>query len=66
MASPAAVVLLSDFLREADAAWTGAWAAWSDAPDGVVADWSPDRGLLGVAAAARDTRRQNAWQELRA
>lgn len=65
MASPSAVVLLTDFLREADAAWSGSWAAWTDVPDAVAADWSPDRGLLDIAAAARETRRLNAWAALR-
>lgn len=64
MASPAAVVLLSDFLREADATWTSVWAAWTDVPDAVAADWSPDRGLLDIAAAARETRRLTAWAAL--
>ena len=64
MASPAAVVLLSDFLREADAAWSASWSAREDVPPEVVGAWSPDRGLLGVAAAARETRRKNAWAAL--
>lgn len=64
MASPASVVLLSDFLRHADAEWVASWAAWTDAPPEVIDAWSPERTLLGVAAAARDTRRANAWAAL--
>ena len=64
MASPASVVLLSDWLARADAAWIAAWESWSDAPDDVVEAWTPERTLLGVAAAARETRRETAWKEL--
>lgn len=65
MASPSSVVLLSDFLREADAAWRATWAGWTDVADDVAAEWQPDRGLLDVAAAARETRRVRAWEQLR-
>lgn len=61
MASDASVVLLSDFLDRADAAWTAFWTSWTNAPTEVIAAWTPERGLLGVAAAARKTRRASAW-----
>lgn len=64
MASDASVVLLSEFLGRADAAWSAFWADWADPPADVEAAWTPDRGLLGVAAAARQTRRTNAWNAL--
>ncbi len=64
MASASSVILLSDFLERADRAWIEAWAAWSDAPAEVVEAWTPERTLLGVAAAARDKRRADAWSAL--
>ena len=38
--------------------------AWDAAPDDEYARWKRDRALLGVAAAARATRRENAWAGL--
>lgn len=64
MASDASVVLLSDFLARADVAWSVFWADWTDPPVEIATAWTPERGLLGVAAAARDTRRVNAWSAL--
>lgn len=64
MASDASVVLLSDFLAKADAAWSAFWTDWADPPADVATAWDPERGLLGVAAAARETRRTNAWTAL--
>lgn len=64
MASPSSVVLLSDFLARADAAWIASWEAWADAPADVIEAWTPERTLLGVAAAARETRRATSWSEL--
>ena len=64
MASDASVVLLSEFLDRAEAAWVSFWADWTSPPGDVAEAWTPDRGLLGVAAAARDTRRSNAWAAL--
>jgi len=66
MASDASVVLLSEFLGRADAAWSAFWAEWTDPPADLADAWTPERGLLGVAAAARDTRRSNAWAALTA
>ncbi len=64
MASNAAVVLLSEFLGRADAAWAAFWADWTNPPSDINQAWTPERGLLGVAAAARDTRLANAWSAL--
>ncbi|MEM7096066.1 MAG: acyl-CoA dehydrogenase family protein [Actinomycetota bacterium] len=64
MASPVSVLLLTDFLRQSDATWNALWAKQTDTPTEVVEAWNPERGLLGVAAAARDTRRANAWEAL--
>jgi acyl-CoA dehydrogenase len=38
--------------------------AWDAAPDDEHARWKRDRPLLGVAQAARATRRENAWASL--
>ena len=38
--------------------------AWDAAPDDELARWKRDRPLLGVAQAARATRRENAWASL--
>lgn len=64
MASDASVVLLSEFLGRADAAWSSFWADWTNPPADLAAAWTPERGLLGVAAAARATRRSTAWTAL--
>lgn len=64
MASPSSILLLTDYLRASDQFWTNTWHSWA-APDQVIEAWSPDRGLLDVAARARETRRQRAWSELR-
>lgn len=64
MASDAAVVLLSDFLGRADAAWSEFWAGWTNPPASITEAWTPERSLTGVAAAARETRRSNAWTAL--
>lgn len=65
MASPQAILLLTDYLRASGECWTDTWSAWPDVPDSVVARWSPDRNLHDVAARARETRRQTAWATLR-
>lgn len=65
MASPEAILLLTAYLRSSGEFWAKAWQSWPDAPAEVIAKWSPDRGLLGVAERARETRRQTAWAELR-
>ena len=64
MASDASVVLLSKFLGRADAAWSAFWAEWTNPSADITQAWTPERGLLGVAAAARETRLGNAWSAL--
>jgi len=64
MASDASVVLLSDFLGRANDAWSSFWAGWENRPADIEDEWSPERGLLGVAAAARETRKTTAWAAL--
>lgn len=65
MASPEAILLLTAYLRSSGEFWAKTWQSWPDAPAEVIAKWSPDRSLLGVAERARETRRQTAWAELR-
>ena len=65
MAGPEAILLLSAYLRASEEFWADTWADWPDAPEDVIARWHPDRGLLEVAARARETRRQAAWEQLR-
>ena len=65
MASPEAILLLTAYLRSSGEFWANIWQSWPNAPAGVVAKWSPERSLLGVAERARETRRQTAWAELR-
>lgn len=65
MASPTAILLLTSYLRASGHFWTQTWDQWSDVPESVVAQWRPDRGLLDVAARARETRRATAWSTLR-
>jgi alkylation response protein AidB-like acyl-CoA dehydrogenase len=64
MDSPEAIVLLSAYLRASAEFWDAAWASWPDAPQAVLDAWRPDRGLLDIAARARETRRQSAWDAL--
>ena len=70
LASPAPVLALTDYLRSSEVHWTDLWRRWQEIPDGVpeqvAAAWIPERGLLGVAAKAREIRRERAWAELRA
>lgn len=65
MAGPEAILLLTAYLRSSSGFWSDTWRSWPDPPASVVERWSPDRGLLDVAARARETRRQSAWTELR-
>lgn len=65
MARPEAILLLTAYLRASGEFWIDTWHNWSDPPPAVIAAWSPDRGLLDVAARARETRRATAWQALR-
>ncbi len=65
MASAEAIPLLTAYLRASGDFWVDTWKSWPDAPSSVIEQWSPDRGLLDIAARARETRRQTAWEALR-
>ena len=65
MSSPASILLLTAYLRASGEFWVDTWESWSDAPAEVTKAWTPARGLLDVAARARETRRQSAWTSLR-
>jgi acyl-CoA dehydrogenase len=58
------VVLMSAYFRASDALWNRLGDVWSQVPDVEREKWSPKIGTLGVAARARETRRQNAWSTL--
>ena len=64
MSRPVDVVLMSAFFRAWDRVWSGLGPCWDLVPPKTRARWSPGTGTLGVAARARETRRQNAWAEL--
>ena len=64
MSRPVDVVLMSAFFRAWDAVWSGLSPCWDRIPPEERTRWSPSTGTLGVAARARETRRQNAWAEL--
>ena len=64
MSCPVDVVLMSAFFRAWDGVWSGLGPSWDLVPPEERARWSPGTGTLGVAARARETRRQNAWAEL--
>ena len=61
MARPADVLLMSAYFRASSALWDRLGAAWDLVPEAERAAWSPQTGTLGVAARARETRRQQAW-----
>lgn len=58
------VVLMSAFFRAWDEVWRELGPCWDLVPPETRARWSPGTGTLGVAARAREARRQNAWAEL--
>jgi hypothetical protein len=61
MSRPADVLLMSAYFRASSALWDRLGAAWDLVPEAERAAWSPQTGTLGVAARARETRRQQAW-----
>jgi len=61
MSSPASILLLTAYLRASGEFWADTWESWPEAPAEVINAWGPSRGLLDVAAKARETRRQSAW-----
>lgn len=64
MSRPADVVLMSAFFRAWDGLWSGLGPCWEKVPPDERARWGPSTGTLGVAARAREARRQNAWAKL--
>ena len=64
MARPADVVLMSAYFRASDSLWSRLGPAWDRVPEAERAQWNPGNGTLGVAARARETRRQKAWTSL--
>jgi len=64
MDRPADVVLMSAYFRASGDLWTRLASAWAQVPEGIRAAWHPEAGTLGVAARARETRRQTAWAAL--
>ncbi len=64
MDRPADVVLMSAYFRASEALWSRLGPAWEQVPPDVRAGWRPETGTLGVAARARETRRQTAWAAL--
>ena len=64
MATPAEVLLMSAYFRASGQAWDSLADVWAVVPEAERAGWSPQTGTLGVAARARETRRQQAWTAL--
>jgi hypothetical protein len=64
MDRPADVVLMSAYFRASGALWNRLAPAWERVPPDLRAGWHPETGTLGVAARARETRRQTAWAAL--
>jgi alkylation response protein AidB-like acyl-CoA dehydrogenase len=64
MDRPADVVLMSAYFRASEALWNHLGRAWERVPPDERAGWHPETGTLGVAARARETRRQTAWAAL--
>ena len=64
MALPADVLLMSAYFRASGQLWDQLDACWALVPEVEREGWSPQVTTLGVAARARETRRQNAWAEL--
>jgi len=65
METPEEVLLISAYLRRSAQVWDSLGDCWKDVPPDIVKKWRPDVGMLGVAARAREMRRDKAWQELR-
>jgi hypothetical protein len=64
MARPADVVAMSAYFRAADALWARLGESWERVPEPERAAWNPGAGTLGIAARAREIRRQGAWSTL--
>ena len=64
MDRPADLVLMSAYFRASDALWSRLGPCWEQVPEAVRRAWRPEVGTLGVAARARESRRQSAWAAL--
>lgn len=64
MNMPHDVLLMSSYFRASSRLWEQIGDNWSRVPEALRTRWSPDVGTLGVAARAREARRQNAWVAL--
>ena len=64
MSRPQEVVLMSAYYRASEAFWNGLGESWGHTPEDVQARWGAGTGTLGVAARAREVRRQKAWAAL--
>lgn len=61
MAAPQDVLLMASYFRSSSRLWEQIGENWHRIPEGERDRWSPEVGTLGVAARAREVRRQNAW-----
>jgi hypothetical protein len=66
MDRPGDVLVMSSYFRASIKLWDGLGDYWRQASDADRTAFSPDVGLLGVAARAREARRQKAWADLAA
>ena len=64
MSRPQDVVLMSAYYRASGAFWDGLGDSWAQVPEDVQKLWGAGTGTLGVAARAREVRRQKAWAAL--
>jgi hypothetical protein len=61
---PEDVVLMASYFRASQALWGRLGPCWELASEAERALWTPETGILNVAARARETRRLNAWEAL--
>ncbi len=66
METPEEVILISSYFRASADLWSRLEECWTKVPETERVRWSPDIGLLEIAARAREARRQSAWQALTA
>ena len=64
MAKPGDVLLMSAYFRASIGLWARLEECWSLTPEDDREAFAPQTGLLGVAARAREARRQTAWRDL--
>lgn len=64
MDRPGDVILMSAYFRASISLWSRLDEGWRLTPESDRAAFAPETGLLGVAARAREARRQAAWRDL--